>query len=470
MGTQIYRGETVDIDRARDVWRPRLLWDADGNWCEDADLRVRVPKAITIDDFDELIRIADDNGASDVTIQVGEPVLVKVAGAWHKMTSRPLTTSEVDEFLRETYDPTGPGEVAQRGRPVDYAYVIKPADATGRKIRLRSNATGGRDPQSDSAQVNNGVQISLRVLPGTPATLQERNVDQVIIDNITLDRGLIFITGPTGSGKTTLLGGAIRHIAETPKNSAKIVEYSAPIELVYDDIDFPRSHLHQLEAGRALRLRPEEGGAAMVWAACVANAMRRIPDLIVIGEARDAPTIEGCITAAMTGHKLMSTMHTIGAAETLRRAIMSLPPEQRAAVAIDMMEVASMFVSQLLVPRVGGGLTAVREYVVFDAASRRRIVNAPLDQWTGLLQSMMTDGEIESQRMIDHARRLFEAGEIDERQFEIVAARQRVRDRRLAPISEDGPQLREAVGGGLGFSPDLDIESGVAGDLIERRD
>jgi defect-in-organelle-trafficking protein DotB len=252
------------------------------------------------------------------------------------------------------------------------------------------------------------------------------------------------------------MGGAIRHIAENPENSAKIVEYSAPIELVYDEIHFPNSFIHQLEVGRAIRMRQDEGGNAMLWAACVANAMRRKPSLILIGEARDAQTIEGCVTAAMTGHGVMSTMHTIGVAETLRRAIMALPVDQRASVAIDLMEMSSMYVTQLLVPGLKRGRVAVREYIKFDATTRRKIVAQPLESWTSLIQNMMKNGEVESQRMIDAAERLYEAGEIDDVQLDFLSARQREADR-VQPVNPRAPQIAISSGdAGVPFDPNAD--------------
>lgn len=327
---RLYQGELVQLERARELWRPGVN-------------RVRIPGLAEIEDFDEMFRLADKVGASDVTLQVGEPVWFEINNEWVPVTNKMLTTPEMERFLKKAYDAIGPGEVIQRGRPIDHAFIVLPRLDGDRKIRIRLNATGGRDPLSDSVMTSAGVQSSCRILPGAPPRLQERGVEQAIIDGFKLGPGIVFVTGPTGSGKTTLLGGAIRKIGEDPQNSAKIIEYSAPVELVYDDIEFnQRCFIHQLEVGRAIRLRPDDGGSSMLWAACVAIAMRRKPTIILIGEARDAATIEGCVVAATTGHGVMSTMHTVGVAETLRRAIMALAPDQRASVGIDLMQMSTM--------------------------------------------------------------------------------------------------------------------------------
>lgn len=439
-----YKGDYVDLEVAREKWKP-------------GENRIRVPVGIKMDEFDEIVRIGDLVGASDITFQVGEPVWFEIHNRWTPVTTRALGRAEMENFLAGAYDPIGFGEVVQRGRPIDHAYVVHPHQSHDgdRKIRIRLNATGGRDPQSDSSTAATGIQASCRVLPGMPPRLTDMNVEPELIDGFKVGPGLTLVTGPTGSGKTTLLGGAVRGIGENPENSIKIVEYSAPVELIYDECTFPNSFIHQLEVGRAIRLRPEEGGTAGLWAACVANAMRRKPGMILIGEARDAPTIEGCVTAAMTGHGVMSTMHTIGVAETLRRAIMALPADQRASIAIDLMEMSSMYVTQLLVPRVGGGRCAVREYIKFDAQTRRKIIAQPIEAWTGMIQTMMLKGEVELQRMIDAAQKAHKNGLISDYWLGYLSARQREFEKEK-PVDLAAPPM-VAPGSATGsFTPEAD--------------
>ncbi len=438
----LYNGNFVLLNEAREKFKPY-------------ENRIKTNPSMDIEEMDEIIRVGDLFGASDICFQVGEPVWFEIHGEWCPVTTRPFGKLEMELFLSRNYDPIGPGEVNQRGRPIDHAFVVKPLNDDDRKIRIRLNATGGRDPSSDSAMSASGVQSSLRVLPGVPPRLSQFGVEQAIVDGFKLGPGLTIVTGPTGSGKTTLLGGAIRHLAEDPKNSAKICEYSAPIELIYDDLDFPRSFIHQVEVGRALKIRPEEGGNSMLWASCVANAMRRKPGLILIGEARDGATIEGCVLASTTGHGVMTTMHTIGVAETIRRAIMSIPSEQRAGVAIDLMQMSNMYVTQLLVPKKGGGRIAIREYIKFDAASRREIMKHSVDEWTTVVQDLMRNKEVECQRMIDAAQDAYDKGLIDDEHLEYLSARQREVDRKAKnSIDLNGPQVGSELG--VNFVPDMD--------------
>ena len=425
--------------------------------------RIRMPPQMTQHDFDDLFRIGNVMRVSDLTLQVGEPAWAEINNIKHRMTSRSLGVAEVNEYFRAIYDNTGPGEVVMRGRPVDSAFVVREVagDINSNKIRVRLNATGGRNSLSDSEVVPDGIQLTCRILPSVPPLLDAMNVERAIIDGFKPVTGIVLVTGPTGSGKTTLMSSAIRHMGENAANSLKIIEYSAPIESIYDDLEFPNSFIQQVEVGRAIRLGKEDGGMVMTWAACVSNALRRKPDLIVIGEARDAATIEGCILACVSGHQVISSMHTVGAAETLRRAIMALPADRRAGSAIDLMEMSTMYVTQLLRPGLKKPRVAIREYVKFDAKARRKIIDAPLEKWTALIQDMMIRGDVECQRMIDSAKRLYDAGEIAEEEYDFLSSRQRGMDRDSKRVIEaEAPAFVEADQGGLlchgEFSRDLE--------------
>lgn len=447
---QIYRGPTVKFEDGMD-WVP-------------GENRVVTQRRLDINDIDYILNIADKKNASDVTLQVGHPIWMDVYGKWERFNNRALSAGEIDDFLKRSYGETGPGEVVQRGRPLDYAYVVRGDEQKGlRNLRVRVNATGGRNPNSNAPQLSDGVQVTMRVLPGVPPTVQELGIEPEILGALKLGSGLTLITGPTGSGKTTLMGAIVRFIAENEANSAKIIEYSDPIELVYDELVFPHSFIHQLELGRGIKLPQEE--RRMIWAACVANAMRRKPTEIIIGEARDGASMEGCISAVLTGHGVKTTLHTIGVAETTRRVIMMFPPDQRDSAAIDLIETANMFMTQLLVPKIGGGRLAVREYAIFDAKARRKIINTPTEKWSSTIQDMMINKEMPSARMIDQAKLAFDKGLIAEEQYNYLAARQRSRDRQAArPIDLEGKQILENGlhdTASIQFHEELDIEHGI---------
>ena len=255
------------------------------------------------------------------------------------------------------------------------------------------------------------------------------------------------ITGPTGSGKSTLLSSLVRWRCEQKGVDEKIVEYSAPIEYVYDGLDFPDSHIFQAEPGDHLRpteLQMEEGGS--LWSQCVTNALRRAPKIIIIGEARDKATLENCVKASLTGHLVMSTMHTIGVPESIRMAMMRFPGSERRAIAADLLETLNLVVTQLLLPQVGGGKVGCREFLVFDRKVRTALVGLDPDKWPAKLREMLTARQVVGRSMADSARTLLTEGRITPEIYEWIAAR----------TSAESKVTRTVMGGKL-F--DLDAEA-----------
>lgn len=419
----------------------------------------KIPSRFSIEHFDIIAQAANEAGVSDIDVQVGQPIWFDHYGWRRRASHRAINANEVDELIRVMYDRSGPALVNMQGRPIDVAYVVRPREGRDdRKLRLRINITGGRNPEAVGTLVSNGAQITMRVLPSTPRSLEDMGVPDVIVSQFVKRSGLILTTGPTGSGKSTLMAGGIRHMGESHHMSVKFIEYSAPIELVYEDLFFPHSFIHQVEVGRDIRIKADEGGVRMLWAACVANAMRRKPDTMVIGEARDGATIEGVVLAANTGHGVMSTMHTIGVAETVRRAIMAISPDQRAGVGVDLIDISNLYISQLLVPKIGGGRVPIREFMIFDDSARRRIIKSPMEQWTQVIQDMMIRGDVECQRMIDASKIAFENGLISEDTHLKLSMRQQ--QTTVQPIDRTQPAITES-GGSQRFDADMDLAEDI---------
>ena len=269
-----------------------------------------------------------------------------------------------------------------------------------------------------------GVQITIRALPSTPIEIDKLGIEPGIVKNVRPEQGLILVTGPTGSGKSTMLSSVIRMLVERQDGNEKVLEYSAPIEYVYDGIAMPSSIVHQTHAGRDLRPRGVEGGdERSIFAYCVRNALRRKPTIIVIGEARDRATIEAVVEAGLTGHLVFSTMHTIGVAETLRRAVMPFPDDARRSMAVDIMESLRMVVSQLLLPKIGGGKVGCREFMVFGREVREEFLKEEVDRWPRLARRLLAEERAVGRTMSKSALDLLGRGLIDEATYERVAAR-----------------------------------------------
>lgn len=369
----------------------------------------------TRDNFDDLLIWAAEHKASDITLETGKVGLAEIAGKLINITGRVLSHAELEDVVRYVYAENGPAEIAG-GFDLDPSHEVT---INGKMHRYRVNITGGR-----SAGGNKGWQLTIRSLPASPIPIEQLNIEPDIIKNWRPEQGMILVTGPTGSGKSTLLSSGIRMLVENPDANEKILEYSRPIEYVYDEVIMPSSSVHQVEVGKDLRPRGVSAHEEQsVFAYGVRNALRRKPTIILIGEARDRATIEAVVEASLTGHLVYSTMHTIGVGETLRRAVMPFPDSIRRSMAVDIMESLRMIVSQLLLPRKGGGKVGCREYMVFGREIREQFLKENIDNWPRLARRMLAEERAIGSTMAKSALKLLWDGLIDEATYERVAGK-----------------------------------------------
>ena len=358
--------------------------------------------------LDDLLIWGITREISEFSIQTGSVVMAAVGGKMCKITDIPTTANEVESIVRYIYGENGPAEI-RGGADIDVSHEIKTEHNEFRRFRV--NITGGRFAGSV------GMQISIRALPEQPIAITDLNIEDEIVNNLRPSQGMILVTGPTGSGKSTLMASAIRNIIEQPDANEKVIEYSAPIEYVYDNVEKPSSLVFQTHAG--FHLRPKgKSTENSSFSYCVRNALRRKPTIIVIGEARDKETIAASVEAALTGHLLFSTMHTKGVGATLRRAVLPFPEPTRESIAIDIMESVQMIVTQLLLPRVDGGQVACREYMVFNDEIRDSFLNEPINNWTHHSRELLSDEQVCGQSIMDSALKLVEQGEIENSTFQ----------------------------------------------------
>ncbi|MBO9428664.1 ATPase, T2SS/T4P/T4SS family [Sulfitobacter sp. R18_1] len=365
------------------------------------------------DNFDELLIWCSEKGASDITIQPNLPVIADIGGKLVKVTQKSLQVPEVDGIVRYIYGENGPAEI-KSGFDLDPSHEIR---VPGGRMRFRVNITGGRSSGQD------GIQITVRTLPDIPLHIDTLNVEPAILENFRPKDGMVLVTGPTGSGKSTLLSSGLRMVLEDPDANEKVLEYSKPVEYVYDKVEMPSSVVFQTDVGKHLRPRAQADEASE-FAYCVRNALRRKPTIITIGEARDKATIEACVEASLTGHLMYSTMHTIGVAETLRRAVTPFPGDERRAMAIDILEVLRMIVTQILLPREGGGKVACREFMVFDDDTREKVLAAEIDDWPKVIRRLLAEGNCIGQSMADCAIGLHDQGLISKNTLRHITKRE----------------------------------------------
>lgn len=338
-------------------------------------------------------------GASDITFQSNRPVMCEIYGTLYPSTYRALDAADMAAIITKLYG-TEALAILSGGADIDLSYEIMIDRFTRTRFRVNMTAilADGRD----------GVQITLRTLPSAPPTFQQLKIEKEIQDNWRPRQGLVLVTGPTGSGKSTLLAAGIRGLIESAHGCGKLLTYEAPIEFTYDTIIARRSLVAQTEIPRHLP----------TFAAGVRNALRRKPEIILVGEARDRETISAAIEAGQTGHLVFATVHTTGVAATIRRMVSTFEPSERSERAFSLMETVRMIITQTLVPKIGGGRVALREFMPFTEEIRETLLNMTFDKWPATLMAMVPKY---GKTMEYSARMAYEAGLIEKRFYLIYA-------------------------------------------------
>ncbi len=337
--------------------------------------------------------------ASDITFQTNRSVYSEIYGVLYPATYRSIDGADMAAIITRIYGAEALAILAG-GSDIDLSYEIMTDRFTRTRFRVNITAilASGRD----------GIQITMRVLPQSPPTMKQLGVEEDIIKNWRPRQGLVLITGPTGSGKSTLLAAGIRMLIESLHGCGKLLTYEAPIEFTYDSVMSRRSLVAQTEIPRHLP----------TFAAGVRNALRRKPEIILVGEARDKETIAAAIEAGQTGHLVYSTVHTTGVAATIRRMVSSFDGSERTERAFSLMETMRLIVTQTLVPKIGGGRQALREYMAFTEEVREHMLSLHFDQWPAELMKMVPKY---GKTMEQSAREAYEAGLIDRRYYLLYA-------------------------------------------------
>ncbi len=357
------------------------------------------PVRLNIDVVNEILIHCVKLGASDITFQTSEPIYAEIYGRLKKVTRRRLANTEVSELLNEMYGPNA-SALIMSGKDIDTHYEIRP-NRTDR-YRFRINGTGCQ------VEGHDGIQITARTIPTDPPKLDTMNLPKTILDALAPEQGVVYVTGATGSGKSTLLAAIIRNITEDAESNRKVLTYEAPIEFVFDNVEKVSSIVSQSEIPRHL---PS-------FAAGVRNALRRKPRLILVGEARDPETIGAVMEAAMTGHPVYTTLHSNSVAETIRRLVITFPPEERQGRTIDIIETVRLVISQRLVPTIEGKRVALREYLIFDEKIRDILLETDILNITNVVRKLVREY---GRTMEADAHEKYKEGLITERQYKVIA-------------------------------------------------
>lgn len=274
-------------------------------------------------DVNELLQTAHSQGASDLHIKVGSPPILRINGELHPLSEEKRLSQE--ETVKIAFAVMSPGqrEIFKKRNDIDLAYSVPGLGRFRCNIFIQRGTVG----------------LVFRVIPMRIPTTEELLLPDIIKKIANETRGLILVTGTTGSGKSTTLAAMIDHINANKTDHIMTIE--DPIEYLHRD---KRSIVNQREIGSDTES----------FSKALRAAMRQDPDVILVGEMRDFETIQTALTAAETGHLVLSTLHTIDATETINRIISVFPPYQHKQVRIQLASVLRGIISMRLVPKIDG--------------------------------------------------------------------------------------------------------------------
>ncbi|MCR4792351.1 MAG: PilT/PilU family type 4a pilus ATPase [Lachnospiraceae bacterium] len=311
-------------------------------------------------DFKELIEYAKQNECSDIHITVGTNLAIRRFGTLQII--EPAPSAELSRNMIYSFLDQDQVETVSSGKDLDVGVMLW--DGT----RIRANIYHQR----------NNLAASIRILNQSIPTFAELGLPPVVQELSEMPRGLVLVTGPTGSGKSTTLASMVDHINKT--TSRHIMTIEDPIEYVYPH---NMAMIHQREVGRDVT----------DFATALRSALREDPDIILVGEMRDFETISAAITAAETGHLVLSTLHTTSAAQTVERIIDATPLEGQDQIRTQFSNVIRGVITQTLLPTSDGkGRVVATEIMTNTPAVGNLIRDKKTIQLPSIIQSSRNVG------------------------------------------------------------------------------
>jgi twitching motility protein PilT len=322
-------------------------------------------------DVNEALHALIARGGSDLHIKAGNRPLIRVDGLLQAIDqdAEKLSPADMETALDGLLQETAKREEFAEDGEVDFSYVL-PGIA-----RFRVNAFRQRGSTA----------IVARAIPFGIKTIDDLSLPEVIRDLAEEERGIILVTGTTGSGKSTTLAAMIDHMNE--RFSRHVVTIEDPIEFLHRD---KRSSINQREVGQDTRS----------FGRALRRVLRQDPDVILIGEMRDEETVHTALSAAETGHLVLSTVHSVDAAETVNRIIDVFPARMHAQVRSMIAGTLKGVISQRLVRGKDGGRVATCEIMRMTGRVRDFIID-PLQ--TGKLGEVIADGGYYGMQTFDQA-------------------------------------------------------------------
>jgi len=340
-----------------------------------------------VETLDEILRKALQFQGSDVFVVPGSQIMTKANGRMIPITEARALPNDIAVLVDRAYELAGRGrETLQAEGDDDFSFAVRDLS------RFRCNAYRQRGSLAMTCRV---------VAFGIPNPV-DRNIPDVVMRLAELRSGMVLVTGPAGNGKSTTLACLVDRINST--RSGHIITIEDPIEYL---------HTHK----KCIVSQREVPGDASSFARALRAALRQAPDVIMLGEMRDIETISTAITAAETGHLLLSSLHTLGAAKTIDRVIDAFPANQQNQIRAQLSMVLRAVVSQRLILTKDGTLHPVFEVMCVNPAIQNLIREGKTHQ----IDNAIFGGGADMLSMDTELARLLRDGKIDKEQAALYA-------------------------------------------------
>lgn len=329
--------------------------------------------------LEQILETAYLNNCSDVHLSVGyKPAVRRFGKIYVEESFSVITKEDMNNYVSRIISLSGIDN--DNGKDIDLCFSLP------ENKRYRVNIFTKQNERA----------IAIRILKPTIPTFEEMNLPEIFKDIISNKNGLILVTGPTGSGKSTTLAAMLNYI--NTNQCLHILTLEDPIEYLYQN-------------GKCIVSQREIGRDIESFSKALKSALREDPDIILIGEMRDIETISGALSAAETGHLVLSTLHTMGAAKTIDRIIDVFPPHQQQQIRAQLAGTLRAVISQILLPKANGaGRVAALEIMIVNQAISSCIKQGK----TGQIHSAIQTGTKEYMITLDASiKKLIENKEVE---------------------------------------------------------
>jgi twitching motility protein PilT len=310
--------------------------------------------------FNRILKLAVDGGASDIHIKVGSPVILRINRQLISVES-PLPTEEWVNQVVKGIVPPHAATILEREREVDFSYFLPGVG------RFRTNVF----------QQRGQFALAMRYVKTKIPSFEELGLLEIVKRIAEAPRGIVLVAGTTGCGKSTTLAAMIEHINTNFKKH--MITLEDPIEYVFDD---NQSVIEQREVGLD----------SLSFHNGLKNVLRQDPDIIMIGEMRDSISFSAAISAADTGHLVLSTLHTTNAGQSVTRILDFFPAEEREQIRRQLAGTLQAVVCQRMVATVNDSMTPALEIMINTGTVKKLIEENRLDKLGAAIETGVEDG------------------------------------------------------------------------------